>query len=636
MSAREVLQSWKEISAYLGRDVRTCRRWEEHLGLPVHRLNGSPKARVMAYKDEVDRWLETKLHERDPCNLPPGAAAAAGASTVPGSPAVFPHPASPFSRLAAFLRFFRPPLSLDLLRRWYVMAGLAGILVVGVLGWITIKDPPPPIVPPAGRPSIAVLPMINATGDEGLDYLRESVSDHIIRDLQRSADHLKVYSFAVVADAVRKLGLEPGAPLTPDDLAAFGARAGADWLLVAYLARSGSKLRFDYELRGAKAPTLLLTDHASGTEAEMPVLEDRAADAVRRAFGVPTSAGPDALRACSVQATRFYESARAVEREYVLSLAPADLDKAIGLFTQARDADPGCALAYLGLGDSYQFRYVYEGRAPEVLGLMNENYRRAYEISPDRAETNVGAAWSAYFVEDMDRAFAHLKKAYELDPSSLYVLTEVGSFLQSVGVLERSVEYFTRVVKAGGATADVHWLRAWSYEQMGFYESALADYDKMIELEPTDFGSRCQRARVLILMKRYDAAAAELAIAETFAPGHALVGAVRALLAAGRGDAKAALAALGPSLPPGPSVRRTYYVSRVYAVLGMKAEAIDNIEYAIGHAFEEVHDYAYFFPVLNNRRDHFLDPLRGERRFAEILRREEHRYADRLERYGGL
>ncbi len=620
MSAREVLQSWKEISSYLGRDVRTCRRWEEHLGLPIHRLNGSPKARVMAYKDEIDRWLEIKLHEREPGSVPP--ASAGSSASAPGAAALTAPASSLFARLLAFLRSLRLPPSLQLLRRWYVMAGLAGILVAGVLGWISISNPPPPIVPPAAR--------------QGLDYLRESVADHLIRDLQRSADHLKVYSFAVVADAVRKLGLEPGEPLTPDDLVAVGARAGADWLLVAYLTRSGSKLRFDYELRGAKTTTPLLTDHAPGTEAEMPVLEDRVADAVRRAFGVPTSAGPDALRACSVQATRFYESARAVEREYVLSLAPADLDKAIGLFTQARDADPGCALAYLGLGDSYQFRYVYEGRAPEVLGLMNENYRRAYEISPDRAETNVGAAWSAYFVEDMDRAFAHLKKAYELDPSSLYVLTEVGSFLQSVGVLERSVEYFTRVVKAGGATADVHWLRAWSYEQMGFYESALADYDKMIELEPTDFGSRCQRARVLILMKRYDAAAAELAIAETFAPGHALVGAVRALLAAGRGDAKAALAALGPSLPPGPSVRRTYYVSRVYAVLGMKAEAIDNIEYAIGHAFEEVHDYAYFFPVLNNRRDHFLDPLRGERRFAEILRREEHRYADRLERYGGL
>ena len=432
MSAREVLQSWKEISAYLGRDVRTCRRWEEHLGLPVHRLNGSPKARVLAYKDEVDHWLEIRLHEREA-----------------DKPLPAPDPAPP-ARLLDVLRALRLPTSLQFLRRGYVVTALAGALVIGVLGWRTIGNGVPRFVPDGSRPALAVLPVVNGTGDEGLSYLSEAIPDHLVRDLQQSAEHLRVSSFDVVADAVRKLGLEPGTPLTPDDLAAVGARTGAEWLLVAYLSRAGSRLRVDYELRRVKAAAPLLTDHVPGTEAEMPVLEDRVADGVRRAFGVPTAAGPAALTACSVQATRFFESARAIERRYTLSLEPADLEKIIGLFGQAREADPGCALAYLGLGDAYQLRFVYEGRDPEALRLMNENYRRAYEISPDRAETNVGVAWASFFEQDMDQAYAGLKKAVELDPSSLYVLTDAGSFLQSVGVLERSVEYFTRVVKAGG------------------------------------------------------------------------------------------------------------------------------------------------------------------------------------------
>jgi tetratricopeptide (TPR) repeat protein len=613
MSAREVLQSWKDISAYLGRDVRTCRRWEEHLGLPVHRLNGSPKARVMAYKDEIDRWLEMKFHEHD------------------GEKAPAPDPAP--------ARSLRLPPSLEFLRRWYVAATLVALLTIGVLGWRTIGNGRPRYVPTASLPAVAVLPFVNGTGDDGLNYLREAIPDHLIRDLQQSHEHLTVFSFDIVADAVRKLGLEPGAPLTPGDLAVVSARTGAGWFLVGYLSRSGPKLRLDYELREAKASASaasLRTDHIPGTEAELPVMEDRLADGVRRAFGVPTSSGPEALFACSVQATRFYESARAIERKYVLSLAPADLEKVIGLFDQAREADPGCALAYLGLGDAYQMRFVYEGRDPETLRLMNESYERAYEIAPDRAETNVGVAWVQFFKQDNDQAYAYLKKAVEIDPDSLYVLTDVGSFLQSIGVLERSVEYFTRVIKAGGATADVFWFRAWSYEQMGFYESALDDYDKMIELEPADFRSRCHRARVLTLMRRNDAAASELAMAETFAPGNVLAGTVRALLAAGRGDRKAALEALAPVRAKGPAVRGTFYASRVYAALGMKDKAIDDIEYAIGHAFDEVHDYAYFFPYLNNRRDHFYDKLRGESRFAEILRREEHKYAERLEKYAGL
>jgi hypothetical protein len=56
-----LLESWKEIAAHLRRNVRTCQMWEREMGLPIHRLDGSPKARVFAYPEELDRWLEEKL-----------------------------------------------------------------------------------------------------------------------------------------------------------------------------------------------------------------------------------------------------------------------------------------------------------------------------------------------------------------------------------------------------------------------------------------------------------------------------------------------------------------------------------------------------------------------------------------------
>ncbi len=52
------LDSWKEIAAYLKRTEKTCRRWEIELGLPIHRLENSSRARVFAYKDEIDAWVE--------------------------------------------------------------------------------------------------------------------------------------------------------------------------------------------------------------------------------------------------------------------------------------------------------------------------------------------------------------------------------------------------------------------------------------------------------------------------------------------------------------------------------------------------------------------------------------------------
>lgn len=55
-----LLTSWKEIAVYLDRDVRTCIRWEKKFGLPVHRLDKDSKAKVFAYKDEIDRWLRDR------------------------------------------------------------------------------------------------------------------------------------------------------------------------------------------------------------------------------------------------------------------------------------------------------------------------------------------------------------------------------------------------------------------------------------------------------------------------------------------------------------------------------------------------------------------------------------------------
>ena len=54
---QSLLNSWKEIAAYLGRGVRTVQRWEASLGLPVHRPKGKDRSAVLAIADEMDAWL---------------------------------------------------------------------------------------------------------------------------------------------------------------------------------------------------------------------------------------------------------------------------------------------------------------------------------------------------------------------------------------------------------------------------------------------------------------------------------------------------------------------------------------------------------------------------------------------------
>ncbi len=62
------IESWKEIAAYLKRDVRTVKRWEKSEGLPVHRYLHQARSSVYAYPSELDAW---KIDREPRLNAPP-------------------------------------------------------------------------------------------------------------------------------------------------------------------------------------------------------------------------------------------------------------------------------------------------------------------------------------------------------------------------------------------------------------------------------------------------------------------------------------------------------------------------------------------------------------------------------------
>ena len=62
---KDRLDSWKEIAAYLKRDVTTAQRWEKREGMPVHRHLHDKVGSVYASRAELDAWVRSR-------NLPVG------------------------------------------------------------------------------------------------------------------------------------------------------------------------------------------------------------------------------------------------------------------------------------------------------------------------------------------------------------------------------------------------------------------------------------------------------------------------------------------------------------------------------------------------------------------------------------
>jgi len=78
----KALESWKEIAAYLKRDVRTVKRWEKSEGLPVHRHLHRARSSVYAYASELHTWRTARqpaAEKADRLFWRPAPAAALGA-----------------------------------------------------------------------------------------------------------------------------------------------------------------------------------------------------------------------------------------------------------------------------------------------------------------------------------------------------------------------------------------------------------------------------------------------------------------------------------------------------------------------------------------------------------------------------
>ncbi len=87
--ASDRLDSWKEIAAYLKRDERTVRRWEEREGLPIHRHQHKSRAAIFAYKSELDAWWNNGQNALETQEQAQGGSEASAKLPAESSPSVY-------------------------------------------------------------------------------------------------------------------------------------------------------------------------------------------------------------------------------------------------------------------------------------------------------------------------------------------------------------------------------------------------------------------------------------------------------------------------------------------------------------------------------------------------------------------
>ncbi len=201
----------------------------------------------------------------------------------------------------------------------------------------------------AGRPSVAVLPFKNLSGDAGQDFFSDGITEDVITALGRFSNLLVIAKSASFPFK--------GSKALPAEI---GRLLYARYLLEGSIRRAGDRLRVNVELTEAATGLRVWSETYDAEVKDIFAVQD---DIARRVVG-----------AAAVKLTRF-ERERVLTKptenlaayEYVLRgrefLSHASRDKndeAAELFQRAIDLDPNYAAAYAALGGSH-FEAVVSG-----------------------------------------------------------------------------------------------------------------------------------------------------------------------------------------------------------------------------------------------------------------------------------
>jgi len=332
----------------------------------------------------------------------------------------------------------------------------------------------------------------------------------------------------------------------------------------------------------------------------------------------------------NIDAYVFYSRGAYFERIYRDEEREEDFDTAKRMYTKAIELDPSYAMAYVGLGNLCEYRFVIYNREQD-LGFMLRNFQKAYELAPNMAECNAGLGWYHFYSHDNDSAYNYYKRAFNIDPNNPDVAFNIGSFFRSIGLFKKAIHYYSRAIELDPFDPLYRRLRATSYRHIGEYERSIADIEEIRRMYPKDLYLILEQARVLILMKRLDEAEEMINEVELADPDIKDIQYTRAQVYALRGDKEHALELIK-------GIERYYYYhslfSYIYAISGMADEAIEVIQDGIDKGYEKIKTYLYTYLALINNP--FFDGLRGDQRFQEILRSQKKKYEEMSSKYSGL
>ena len=483
----------------------------------------------------------------------------------------------------------RPQIS----RRTAVAGGIGAIAVAATGGWLLLKPGA------ANAKRIAVLPFANLSGDDAQSYFADGIAEEIRAALSRIG--LQVIG-RNSCEAVKQL-----------DIQAAAAKLDVANLLTGSVRRSAETVRVNAQLVSGKDGVERWAQTYDRAQGDAIKIQTEIAETVAHALSIE-------LGRASRAALTLGGTADIVAQDLVLQsrkLRQEDSSaearrKGVTLADAAIARDPDYADAYVERAISLsRLAQNYPASAADAasnLLLANQAAMRALSIAPELGSVHAVLADIDRGRLNFPRSLEHAKRALALSPDDPDVLAVATSILPYLDEGPDGMRLVDRFIRLDPLSATAYRRKAAVLYALRHYPQSVEAGRKALEFSPDGYIARTWVGGSLLLMGRSREAQAEFSAMPV---GDFFRLFCEALVAARSGDRAGAERIMS-------EIRRqhgsavSFQYAAVRAQLGQIDQAFAELDTAV---------VARDSGLIYLKSDPFFDPIRGDRRYAALLRK---------------
>ena len=357
------------------------------------------------------------------------------------------------------------------------LTGLA--IIVGTIVLVQHVSLKPPLtsasIPPAqspalslpDKPSIAVLPFANLSGDPQQEYFSDGITDDIVTDLSRVPGLFVIDRGSTFAYKGK-----------PAKVQQVGRELGVKYVLEGSARKTADRVRINVQLVDASTGDQLWTQRYDRQLRDIFALQDEIVQSLAATLNLQLTI---LQRGWFLpQRTKNLEAYDYFMRgfEYYWSPTPDGLAKGRKMFEKSVELDPDYADAYGALALSYFVGYIWQfDKDPGVLDHAAELVEKAIALDDSDSDAYAVRGWIEALKDQHDRAIADGKRAVSLDPNSAFAwlaLADINNILWAASKPEEVLAYAQKAIRLDPHHPGNYSMQeGCAYNQMGRYADAV-------------------------------------------------------------------------------------------------------------------------------------------------------------------